>query len=593
MLEREPASHEPAWSRILPGLAQLLAYRREWLFHDVLAGIVLAAILVPAGMAYAELAGLPPIIGLYASVVPMIAYAVFGPSRILAIGPDSATAPLVAAAIIPLAVADTGHRIALAGMLALLVGAAGLLVGLARLGFVTELISRPVRVGYMNGLALIILVSQLPKLFGFKVGAEGAVPQVMEFASRVGGFNAVALALGVGALVIITVLRFVSPNIPGILVAAVPAALVTAWLGLAARYGVPVVGMLPAGLPSPAWPAVSPGEVATLVPAAAAIAVMTLTDTTVLSRIFAAKAGYTVDSNEEIVAIGVANMVSGLFQGMPTSGSQSRSAVSIAAGAKSQLTGFVGAVVLALVLVFAPWLFSSLPTSVLAAIVIVAALSLTDFPGVIKLWRYRKTEFALSLGTFVGVILLGVLPGVLVAVALSLLNFIRRLWRPHDAVLGRAPGVKGYHDVGDLTDARQIPGLLLYRYDAPLFFANGEGFRRRVLDLVACADPPVSWVVLAAEPITDVDTTAEDSLKQLIAELSEQGVVFAFAELKHLVREHLEDYGVIDLVGQDRLYPTIGSAVHAYVAATAVEWVDWEDRAIREDPEEHEETPEG
>jgi high affinity sulfate transporter 1 len=507
----------------------------------------------------------------------MIAYSVFGPSRVLAIGPDSATAPLVGAAIIPLALAGSSHRIALAGMLALLVGGAAVLVGAARLGFVTELISRPVRVGYMNGLALIILVSQLPKLFGFRVGADGAVPQALEFASRVGGYNAVALALGVGALVVIVVLRAVSPRIPGILVAAIPAAAVTAVFGLADRFGVPVVGVLPAGLPVPAWPMVSLQEVAALVPAAAAIAVMTLTDTTVLSRVFAAREGYAVDPNQEIVAIGAANIAAGLFQGMPTSGSQSRSAVSISSGARSQLAGLIGAIVLAMVLVFAPWLFSNLPTSVLAAIVIVAGLSLTDYPGVTKLWRYRRTEFALSLGTFVGVILLGVLPGVLVAVGLSLLNFVRRLWRPHDAVLGRAPGVKGYHDVGDLTDARQIPGLLLYRYDAPLFFANGESFRRRVLELVDATDPPVRWFVLAAEPITDVDTTAEDSLKQLIEDLSGRGVVFAFAELKHPVREHLQDYGVIDLVGEYNLYPTIGSAVHAYIDATGVDWVDWED----------------
>jgi high affinity sulfate transporter 1 len=565
------------WRRYLPGLDSLLHYRREWLSHDIVAGAVLAAVIVPVGMAYAELAGLPPVVGLYASLVPLLAYVVFGPSRVLTVGPDSTTAPLVAAAIIPLAGADVAERIALGGMLALMVGALALFVGLARLGFVTELLSRPVRVGYMNGVALIIIVSQLPKLFGFKGDGDGVVAQVVWFGTHLSTANLVALGFGLGTLALILTLRLIAPKVPGVLVAAVLAGVISAALGLGARFGVPTVGAMPQGLPFPRWPSVPLGEVGALFAAAMGIAVITLTDTTVMSRVFAARLHYSADTDQELTAIGVTNLAAGLFQGFPVSGSQTRTAVSVEAGAKSQGAALAGAVMLAVLLVAAPWLLETLPISVLAAIVIVAGISLADVRGTVKLMRIRRTEFGLSIAAFLGVAFLGVLPGVFLAVALSLLNFVRRLWRPHDAVLGRAPGVKGYHDIGDFTEAQQVPGLLLFRFDAPLFFANGEMFRRRVLDLVEAADPPVKRVVIAAEPITDVDTTAIDPLGRLVDDLADQGVEFGFAELKHPVREHLEDYGFIEKLGQDRLYPTLGSAVHAFVRDHGADWVDWED----------------
>jgi high affinity sulfate transporter 1 len=560
----------------MPGLRSLVGYQRAWLPSDLIAGLVLAAALVPVGMAYAELAGLPPVFGLYASLTPLLAYALFGPSRVLVMGPDSSTAPLVAAAIIPLALADPSQRIALAGMLALLVGLMSLIVGVARLGFVAALLSKPVRLGYMNGIAVVVVVSQLPKLFGFKAPAEGVFLQILEFGRSVGSINPVAAALGVTSLVIIVVLRFLVPKVPGPLVVVVVGTIVSAAFQLQS-YGIVTVGVLPQGLPLPALPAVGIPQILGLTAAAFGIAVISLTDTSVLSQSFAGRFGYEVDADEEFASLGIANLAAGMFQGFPVSGSQTRTAINQAAGAKSQLSGVVAAVVLGSVLVATPWLLTSLPISVLAAVVISAGFELADVKGTARLWNLRPTEFALSLVSFLGVLALGVLPGVFVAVGLSMLNFIRRQWWPHDAVLGRVPGVKGYHDTSDFSDAEQVPGLLLFRFDAPLFFANAGIFRKRVLDRIKAERTPVRRFVLCAEPMIDVDTSAADVLAELIAELGARNIEFALAELKHPVAEHLERYGLMDQIGADNVYPTIGSAVHAYIHASGVDWIDWQD----------------
>jgi high affinity sulfate transporter 1 len=562
--------------RWMPGLRSLAAYQRAWLPADLVAGLVLAAALVPVGMAYAELAGLPPVYGLYASLIPLLVYAVFGPSPVLVMGPDSATASLVAAAIVPLALADPAHRIALAGMLALLVGAMALVVGVARLGFVAALLSKPVRLGYMDGIAVVVVVSQLPKLLGFKAPAEGVVLQVVEFAKGADAINPVAAALGICSLAVIVALRAWAPKVPGPLVVVFAGAVATAAFQLQ-QYGIATVGVLPQGLPLPSWPAVGIPQTLTLVAAAFGIAVISLTDTSVLSQSFASRFGYEVDADEEFVSLGVANLAVGLFQGFPVSGSQTRTAINQAAGAKTPLSGIVAAVVLGSMLVATPWLLQTLPISVLAAVVISAGFELADVHGTSRLWVIRRTEFALAVASFLGVILLGVLPGVFVAVALSVLNFMRRQWWPHDAVLGRVPGVKGYHDISEFADAEQVPGLLLFRFDAPLFFANAGIFRRRVLDRIKSAPTPVKRLVLCAEPIIDVDTTAADILCELVSELQARGIEFVLAEIKHPVREHIARYGLIDLIGAENIYPTIGSAVHAYIHASGVDWIDWQD----------------
>ncbi len=560
-------------ARWLPGLA-LLRHPGD-LRRDLVAGVVLAALLVPQGMAYAQLAGVPPVTGLYATVVPLAVYFLLGPSRILVLGPDSAVSPLVAAAIIPLAAAgDESARIALAGMLAILVGGIMLAGGLARFGFVTELLSMPVRLGYLMGIAVTVIVAQLPKLFGFSVDAENLIPAVRGFVEGLDETNAAALAIGVGSLALILGLRQLSPKVPGVFLAVVGATLAVAVLGLADD--VPVVGSVPAGLPAFGVPDVSLEDLKTLLPAAVGIAFVAFADTSVLSRSYAARLRQDVDQNQELGVMGVTNIVTGLFQGFPLSSSGSRTAVAEDVGARSQIAGLTGAAVLGLLLIVGMGLVHDMPTSALAAVVIVAVIGLIDLVGARRLRKWRLSEFLLMLAAFAGVAVLGVLWGVGIAIALSLLSFIQRAWHPHDAVLGRVDNLKGYHDTERYPDARQIPGLVLYRFDAPLFFANADFFRERVRSIARAGD--ATRVVVAAEPITDIDATAGESLLSLNDELVADGVQLAFAELKDPVRDRLRDYGIEAVIGADRFFPTIGVAVNAYLDETGVDWLDWEDR---------------
>jgi high affinity sulfate transporter 1 len=574
----EPSAGARRW---LPGLQTLGAYQRSWLPRDLVAGIVLTALLVPAGMGYAEASGLPAIYGLYATIVPLVVYAIVGPSRILVLGPDSSLAPLIAAAVLPLAAGSEAEAVALAGMLAILSGLLCVLAGLARFGFIADLLSKPVRYGYMNGIALTVLVSQLPKLFGFSVDAEGVLAEARALVHGIaeGETNTAALLIGVVCLVVILACKRWRPQVPGVLVAVVGATVAVGVFGLADRYGLSVVGTLPKGLPSFELPSVSADQLQALVAGAVGIALVSFADTSVLSRTFAIRGGYRVDPNQELVALGAANAAAGLFQGFSVSSSSSRTPVAEAAGAKTQLTGVVGALAIALMLLFFPNLVQNLPNSALAAVVITAAIGLIEAAGVRKLYRVHKTEFALSIACFLGVALLGVIEGIFIAVALALLDFIRRAWRPYDAVLGRVDDLKGYHDVTRHPDARRIPGLVLFRWDAPLFFANAEVFADRLRGAVASSPTPVRWVVVAAEPVTDLDTTAADVLRGLDEELAAEGVDLRFAEMKGPVKDKLKRYALYERFGDDHFYYTVGAAVSAYLDATGVEWTDWEDRA--------------
>jgi high affinity sulfate transporter 1 len=566
--------------RWLPGGRTLREYRRAWLPRDVVAGIVLTALLVPAGMGYAEASGLPAIYGLYATIIPLVTYAILGPSRILVLGPDSSLAPLIAAAILPLAGDSPEEAVALAGILAILSGLLCVLAGLARLGFITDLLSKPVRYGYMNGIALTVLLSQLPKLFGFSIEAEGVIPEAKALLRGVadGKTNTAALIIGVVCLIAILAFKRWRPRIPGVLVAVVGATVAVGVFDLARRYHLSVVGPLPKGLPSFQVPSASASNLQALLAGAVGIALVSFADTSVLSRTFAIRGGYRVDPNQELVALGAANVASGLFQGFSVSSSSSRTPVAESAGAKTQLTGLVGAAAIALMLLFFPNLVRNLPNSALAAVVISAAIGLIEVAGVRKLYRLRRTEFTLSIVCFLGVALLGVIQGIFIAVGLALLNFIRRAWYPYDAVLGRVDDLKGYHDVSRYPDAKRIPGLLLYRWDAPLFFANAEQFADRLKLAIASSPTPVRWVIVAAEPVTDLDTTAADVLRRLEEDLAAEDIDLRFAEMKDPVKDRLKRYGLFDRFGDDHFYPTIGTAVDAYLDAMGVEWVDWEDR---------------
>jgi high affinity sulfate transporter 1 len=576
------AGTEPAasgLSRWLPGLKVLHEYQPAWLRQDLVAGLVLTAVLVPVGMAYAEAAGLPPICGLYATIIPLTAYAIFGPSRILVLGPDSSLAGIIAAVILPLAAGDPAQAVALAGMLSIIMGLICVTAGLFHLGFITELLSKPVRYGYINGIALTVMVGQLPKLFGFSIDASGLIDEARAFVTGVtdGKTNMTALVIGVASLAVIFACKRWLPRIPGVLVAVVGATAIVGIFGLADSADISVVGVLPQGLPPFEFPSVSASDLGQLTIGAAGIAIVAFADTSVLSRTFAIRGGYQVNPNQELVALGAANVASGFFQGFAVSSSSSRTPVAAEAGAKTQVTGLVGAGAIVVMLVAFPGLVKNLPSAALAAVVISAAISLVDVPGVRRLYHQRRSEFVLSIVCFLGVAIVGVIPGIFIAVGLSLAAFIARSWRPYDAVLGRVDGRAGYHDISRHPEARLIPGLVLFRWDAPLFFANAEIFSAHIKQAIQESPTPVRWVIVAAEPITDVDTTAAEAVEELLEELEGGGINLFFAEMKGPVKDRFKRYGLHEEIGQDRFFPTLGSAVHQYLDETGVEWIDWED----------------
>src|SRR6516162_6493870 len=558
----------------VPGLRAVSSYQREWLAKDIVAGTVLTTLLVPQGMAYAELAGLPPITGLYTSILCLLGYAVLGPSRILVLGPDSSLGPMIAATILPLAGADGDPKraIALASMLALITGAVMIVGAVAKLGFIADLISKPTMIGYMNGLALTILVGQLPKLFGFKVDADSFLGELTGFVKGLAHGEAVAAAaaVGIAGIALILVLQHWLPKVPAVLIMVVLAIAATTVFSLA-DHGVSLVGVLPKGFPPLTIPDIHVSDLALLFGGALGIALVSLADTISTASAFGARTGQEINGDGEMIGIGVANLAAGLFQGFPVSTSGSRTAVAERSGAKSQLTGVTGAVVIIVMIVLVPGLFRNLPQPALAAVVITASLSLADIPGTVRLWRQRKAEFLLSIAAFLGVALLGVLPGIAIAVGLSILNVFRRSWWPYDTVLGRVEGLAGYHDTHSYPDAAQLPGLVIYRFDAPLIFANAKTFRDEVKRFAA-ADPPPRWIVIAAEPVTDVDTTASDVLEDLDEELNARGISLVFAELKDPVRQKIERYGLTRTIDPAHFFPTVGAAVEAFRQETGTDW---------------------
>ena len=549
-----------AIDRWVPGVRAVRTYQPSWLRPDLIAGLVLAAILVPQGMAYAELAGLPPVTGLYTTIGCLVGYAIFGPSRVLVLGPDSSVSPLIFAAIIPLAaVGDPATAIALAGMLALIVGLIEIGLGIGKLGFVADLLSSEVQVGYMNGLAITIIVGQLPKLFGFSTDAEGFFDELRLFVQGLDETKAAALVVGVGVLVILLGLPRLTRAIPAVLVAVVAATVVSAVLGLAAQ--IATVGTLPQGFPTPSLPFTDLSHILPLLIAAVGITLVSLTDTIATSSAFAARRGDEVDPNQEMIGIGAANIAAGLVQGFAVSTSGSRTAVAESSGAKSQLTGIVGAGVVLVLLLFLNGLLADLPQSALAGIVIAAALSLLDLAALRRFWPVRPTEVVLSIIASLGVILLGVLQGILIAIVLAVLLFFRRSWWPHGVVLGEVDDLPGWHSLEAYPDARQVDGILVYRWEAPLFFANAGAFRRQIRSHIR--ERPVRWVVVQCEAITDVDITAAGMLEQLDTELNAKGIHMAFVELRSRLQVLVQQYGLLETLDRDHFYPSVKKALKA------------------------------
>lgn len=557
----------------------LRQYKSSWLRDDLVAGLVMTAMLVPIGIAYSEASGLPGINGLYATIVPLLAYALFGPSRILILGPDSALTAVILTVVLPLSAGVPQRAVALAGMMALVSGVACIALGLAHLGFITELLSKPIRYGYMNGIALTVLLSQVPKLFGFSVTSKGPLRQAWGIIEKVlaGKTNTAALAIGVGTLALILLLKR-RPKIPGILIAVVIATVVVAAFDLATRAGVSVLGSLPRGLPSPHLPLVYLDDLIPVITGGLAVALVSFADTSVLSRSYAARLHTQVDPNQEMVGLGLANVATSFFQGFPISSSASRTPVAEAAGAKTQLTGVVGALAIALLLVLGPKLLQDLPHAALAAVVIASAIGLVEVSDLRRIYRIQRWEFWLSMVCFGGVATLGAVPGIALAIVIAVIEFLWDGWRPHSAVLGRVDRVKGYHDITRYPEARLIPGLVLFRWDAPLFFANAELFHDRVLDAVASSPTPVHWLVVAAEPVTSVDVTAADAVCELDDALNAAGIALCFAEMKDPVKDKLKRFGLFARFGEHTFFATLGDAVSTYRGAHPFEWVDWEDR---------------
>jgi high affinity sulfate transporter 1 len=536
--------------------------------------LALAAFLVPVGIAYAVASGVPPIYGLYATIAGLLAYAAFGPSRILVYGPDSALAAIILGTVLPLSGGDPARAVALAGAMALVAGAVCVIAGLVRLGFLTELLSKPIRYGYLNGIALTVLISQLPKLLQIEIEGSGPLREIRALGRAImaGEANTAALALGAATLAVLLMFgRFT--RVPVVLIAVAAATLISGWLGLAENAGVAVLGTIPQGLPTFAVPWIGADDLGAVVAGGLACAIVAFADTSVLSRSYAARLGQKVDPNQEMVALGAVNLAAGLFQGFPLSSSASRTPVAEAAGAKTQVTSVVGAAVVALLLVAAPTLLQHLPSAALAAVVIAAVIGLFEFRDLARIWRIQRWEFWLSLACTTGVVVFGAIEGIAIAIAIAIAEYLWDGWRPDAAVLGRVDGLHGFHDVRRHPEARLVPGLVLFRWSAPLFFANAELFHSSVQDAVDAAPGPVKRVIVTAEPVTSVDVTANDALVELRRALAAQGIELCFAELKDRVKDKLARFGSLPEFGEESFWETIGQAVDAYLEAHDVEWV--------------------
>jgi high affinity sulfate transporter 1 len=555
------AERDSTLERWVPGLRAARTYQPSWVRPDVVAGVVLAAILVPQGMAYAELAGLPPVTGLYTTIGCLIGYAVFGPSRVLVLGPDSSVSPMIFAAIMPLlAGGDTARAIALAGMLAILVALIEIGLGIGKLGFVADLLSNEVQVGYMNGLALIIIVGQLPKLFGFSTSAKGFGPEVRAFFTGLDQTVGAALAVGLAVLAVLLVLPRFTRRVPAVLVAVVGATVISAALDLHAR-GVATVGVLPRGVPAPSFPWTKLADVGPLMVAAVGITLVSLADTIATSASFGARRGEEVDPNQEMIGIGAANLAAGLLQGFAVSTSGSRTAVVEQAGAKSQVASLVGAAVVAVLLLFLNSLLADLPQSALAAVLIAAAFSLINLDALRRYYRMRKSALALSFTATIGVVVFGVLPGIVIAIALAVLLFFRRSWQPHGVVLGYVQSLGGWHSVDRYHDASELPGIVVYRWEAPLFFANCASFRTQIRRIAR--ERQLSWVVVQCEAMTDIDVSGAQMLEQLDRELNASGTHMAFVEMRSRLQDQVLRFGLLETLDRSRFYPTLDAALAA------------------------------
>jgi high affinity sulfate transporter 1 len=566
------------WYRLepptLPVRHWLPEYRGRWLRSDVVAALAVWAVLVPEGMAYASLAGMPPETGLFAALAPLLAYAALGTCRQLTVGPSSAIAAYSAAAVAPLALGDGGRFIALSALLALLAGGLLLVAGLARAGFVADFLARPVLTGFVAGLALVIAAGQLSKLVGVEGGGTGFFGKLWDLLRQLGDVSLLTLLVGAAALATIFALQRVAPKMPAMLVAVVLGVVAVKVFHLQ-DHGVAVVGAIPDGLPSFALPSFDLADVRDLLPDAFALALIAFAESVAGARQLAARHRYEVDADQELIALGVANLGAGLFQGFAVDASLSRSAVADASGVKSQLSNIVlfGFLVVTMLLLMP--LFHDLPEAVLGAIVIAAVSHLVDVGALRRLRHVDQTDFVVAVLCFGGVLVFGLLVGLAIAVGVSLLALVYRAYRPSYALLGRAPGAVDdellrYRGIEDRPDVETFPGLVILRVDGELFFANARWFRDLARSLVRDQRPPVRELLVHVGAVPHIDTTAADMLRGLIGELGEAGVTLAFARATTGLMHDLERNGITGLVSGDRFFETVAAGVDDYLSREPV-----------------------
>ncbi|MEN6370542.1 MAG: solute carrier family 26 protein [Armatimonadota bacterium] len=546
---------------LIPGLAWIRIYERASFKYDLVAGLSVAAVALPTGIAYAPLVGVPPVYGIYASILSLVAYALFGSSRQLIVGPDAATAVLVGAALVDIAGGDTSKYVGLAATLTLMTGLICVIAGVIRLGFVANFLARPILMGFMNGVGLSIIAGQLSKLFGYSVPSTGFFRTVFYFFSKIGQTNAVTLIVGVSALALLMSLRRKSRRIPAPLIAVI-AGIIAVTLFNLKKYGVATAGTVPAGLPPITVPYPGSSDLGALILSALGIAIVGFSSGMVTARGFASKNGYDLDANQEFIGLGVANIAAGISQGFAVSGTDSRTAISDSTGGKTQMTGIIAAAVMLIALLIFTAPLSYLPVAVIGAVLISAAVGLFNFPYMKYLWSVSKPDFLLAVVTSLGVITVGVLPGIIVAVSLAMLQILKRSSRPPDAILGEIPGQEGYFDVAKYPEAVQIPGLVIYRIDSAILFFNADYLQMRAREITSDAMP--EWFILDAESIPVMDTTAVDHLDKALTELKKGNITFILARPNEQVRDMLDRTGLTEKIGEGHIFRSVRSAVDTY-----------------------------
>ena len=562
----QAAEPEPLLTRAIPVSAQLPRYRVPSARRDLVAGVTVAALALPAAMAYAEVAGLSPVSGLYALLLPTVAYVLFGSSRQLIIGPEGSISTLVAAAILQLTAAASPDAAELAAMLALLVAVCFALAWLLRLGWIADYFSRPVLVGYIHGVAVVLIIGQLGKLLGLSIEARDPLPQLWEVLRELGSISGLTVGLAGAALALLFALRRFMPRVPAALVVVI-VAIAFSWLFDLQAHGVAVVGAIPAGLPSFDLPSPAWQDVIHLLPAAVGIFLVSFADEILTARSFAGKHNQHVRASQELLAMGAANAAAGFTQGFSVGASGSRTAVNDGMGARSQVAGLIAAITVLIILLFLTEPVQYLPKAVLGAVIVFAAIGLIEPAAWRTLAAVDHVEVAIAAVTTGCVVVFGVLEALAVAVGLSIIDTVRRSASPHDAVLGWVARLGRYGDVSLHRTARLTPGVLVYRLDDRLFFANARYFKGRVREAIRAAPTPVSFLVFDAEAVTHVDSTGLDALDQLAKDLRAHEITLVVARLRTRMEEQLDAAGVTETIGSDRFYPSVRAAVAACVSA--------------------------